>query len=75
VPKKTDNTAAERQRRYKQRHYVRETLRLKTHRLFEQLNKKVTPYELFDRIEEDLTNLFISEGSTTELDDEPASQE
>jgi len=39
------------------------------------LHKRVTPYDLFERIEEDLTNLFISEGSTTELDDESASQE
>lgn len=75
MPKKTDNTGTERQRRYKQRHFVRETLRLKTYRLFMGLHKRVTPYDLFERIEEDLTNLFISEGSTTELDDESASQE
>jgi hypothetical protein len=75
MPKKKDATANERQLRWVQRNYTKRRLDLWVNRLFARQRRDVTLAGLFDRLEDDLTNLLSVEGSTTEPEEEPASQE
>ncbi len=69
---KTDNTRAERQRRFYYNNYAKMRTKNMIARLYRRL---YAPYRLFDQLENDLTNLLSYEGSLIQNDEDCDSPE